>query len=514
MKESRIRIIIFLMAMAVIGLIAVQLYWISSAFRIEQQKFRSNVNDAISATIKKLDKRETASVIINKIVNDSGSEVNVIRLDTVKPHRYLKVDSVKAGNGYSLNYRIKRKGGVDTIISKLDYFTWTGDDSLKKDVRFFVSRSKLDSVIVSKRKNVDQIFNQLLTVEPGKPIKKRINGKILGKILAEELGNSGITANYDWGVRVADTDTVLFAEHGKEEYLRNSSFQARLFPDDLFGTPNFLTLYFPSQKTYVLRNLSLMLSVSAALIILVIFLFYRTINLLLAQKRIAEIKNDLINNITHEFKTPISTISLASESLSENEILGNKDSVKRYSRIISDENNRLRGMVENLLNTAVIEKGDFNLDKREIDVHEIIGSIAEKYSAFAGPSGGGVKVNLEAGHYLINADLFHITGVINNLVDNAVKFSGENPEVTISTGDSGEGIKISVSDKGIGIDKANLERIFETFYRVPTGDVHNVKGYGIGLSYAKKMVEAHGGRISVSSRPGKGSTFIILLPGK
>lgn len=512
MKESRIRVIVFLMAAAVTGLIAVQIYWISSAFGVEQQKFRSTVNDAISATIKKLDKRETASVIIDKIVNDDD-DVKVIRLDTIRPHMYLKVDSAKAGKGYSLNYRVKSKGGIDSITSKLNYFTWTDDDTLKKDVKFFVSRSKLDSVIVRKRKNVDQIFNQLLNVEPGKPIKKRINEKALGKILKEELGSRGITAEYDWGVRVADTDTILFASGEIAGKLRGSEFQARLFPDDLFGIPNFLTLYFPSEKTYVLRNLSLMLSVSAALIILVIFLFYRTINLLLAQKRIAEIKNDLINNITHEFKTPISTISLASESLSEKEILGSSESVKRYSKIISEENNRLRGMVENLLNTAVIERGDFHLDKRETDIHKIIESIVEKYSAFAGAAGGSVKANLGAEHYLVNADAFHITGVINNLVDNAVKFSGDSPEVTVSTEDSGEGIKISVSDRGIGIEKSNLSRVFETFYRVPTGDVHNVKGYGIGLSYAKKMVEAHGGKITVDSRPGSGSTFVILLPG-
>jgi len=516
MKERKIRIIILLMTLAALGLIAVQLYWITNAFKVEGQKFRNEVNDVLSVTVKKLEKQETASVVIDKFVNDK--RLVVIKSDTTTiitskiNQRFSSPKKRNNSKGYSYNYKVNSIGDGDSIITEVNNFSWNNSDSLIEKTKLFTLRERIDSVLIKKKDNVNQIFYQLLAVEPNKPIMKRINPDELKNILSEELGNKGIAAEFNWGIQIADSDTILFTDSGYKTSLLKSEFKIRLFPDDLLGTPNYLLLYFPSQNSFVLRNLIVMFSLSAALIILIIFLFYKTISLLLTQKKISEIKNDLVNNITHEFKTPISTISLASESLAEPGILENKESVKKYSKIIADENNRLRSMVENLLNTAVLEKGNYHLHKQQINIHNIILELTGKYAVLVEKNEGRIKTDLQADNFLINADEFHLTGVLNNLIDNAVKFSQTKPEVLISTENFNNKIKISVSDNGIGIEKKNIDKIFETFYRVPAGNIHNVKGYGIGLSYAKKMVEAHAGEIFVHSKPDNGTSFEIILP--
>jgi two-component system phosphate regulon sensor histidine kinase PhoR len=353
-----------------------------------------------------------------------------------------------------------------------------------------------------------------MTVEPAKPILQRLRTKILGQILSEELRGNGVTAEYDWGIKSADADTLLFADAVDKSILYNAEFKARLFPDDLFGVPNYLLVQFPFQKSYILRNLYLMLSFSAALIILIIFLFYRTISLLIRQKKISEIKNDLIDNITHEFKTPISTISLASESLIEPEIIYEPESIRKYSRIISEENNRLRKMVESLLNTAVIEKGNFQLKNERLNVHEIILELVNKFSVIILKDGGKIETDLAAENFFIIGDKIHITGIFSNLLDNAIKFSKDKPEIVISTKNEGRYLEISLADNGIGISKGDVDKIFDIFYRVPTGNIHDTRGYGIGLNYVRKMVEAHKGKITVASRPEQGTKFEMIFPAE
>ena len=516
MKEWKIRVIIFLMTIAVIGLIAVQLYWITNAYNVEEQKFKSAVNDALSSTVKRLEKKETESVVIKKFVDDNGKSDNLIILkdSSASPRIYDmthspgKKGSPKYFFKYDANSRIKN----DSAITSVNYFDWNGKDTAKEKEEIVTIRKRIDSVFVKKKNNVNQIFYQLMTVEPSKPIMQRVDSKTLNKILSEELTSRGITANYEWGIKVENKDSLLITKASDKYKLTDTEFQVRLFPDDLFGTRNFLLLFFPSQKSYVLRNLYLMLSLSAALIVLIVFLFYRAIILLIRQKKISEIKNDFVNNITHEFKTPISTISLASESIVEPEIINNRESIKRYSKIISEENNRLRGMVENLLNSAVVEKGDFQLKKEKLNIHNIIEELVEKYSVIVEKREGKIVEMLNAENYSVDGDKFHITGIFTNLMDNALKFSKGKPEINISTSNTNDNLIISFTDNGIGIDKQNQNKIFEIFYRVPTGNIHDTKGYGIGLNYVKKMVEAHNGKISVSSKPDKGTTFEITFP--
>jgi len=254
------------------------------------------------------------------------------------------------------------------------------------------------------------------------------------------------------------------------------------------------------------------LAISVILILSVIALFTYIIFTILKQKKLSEMKNDFINNMTHEFKTPISTVSLACEALTDKDIMRSQELVENYIHIISEENSRLGSMAEKILQTAILEKGNIKLKSDLIDVHQVIHEVVKNIALQVESRGGKVNTLLDAQSTVIKADRVHLTNVIFNLLDNANKYTTLSPEITVKTLNSDGGIEISVTDNGIGINKANQKKIFDKLFRVYTGNVHNVKGFGLGLSYVKFIVERHGGRVNVVSSPGKGSTFTVFLP--
>jgi two-component system phosphate regulon sensor histidine kinase PhoR len=246
-------------------------------------------------------------------------------------------------------------------------------------------------------------------------------------------------------------------------------------------------------------------------LVIIIFAFTYTIQTIFKQKNLSEIKNDFISNMTHELKTPISTISLACEALNDKDIT-NPITKTNYINMISQENKRLGVLVESVLKSATWDKADLKLKLEEFDLHEIIDGVVNNILIQVTSKNGTIIKNLLANQHLINADKVHITNMIYNLLDNANKYTPSNPEITISTENIRQGILITVSDNGIGIKKENFNKIFEKFYRVPTGNIHNVKGFGLGLSYVKALIEKHDGEIQVTSELGKGSSFNIYLP--
>jgi len=255
-----------------------------------------------------------------------------------------------------------------------------------------------------------------------------------------------------------------------------------------------------------------LLLVSLAFMLALIFSFYYTISTIFQQKKLSEIKNDLISNMTHEFKTPISTISLAVEVLNDKSVEKSQERITNYVKMIGDENKRLSLLVENILQTAILDKGEFKLKIQPIDIHTLIEQTFTNIKLQVENKEGEIASQLNATKTIVNADRVHITNILFNLIDNALKYSKENPNIIVSTRNDDEGIFISVKDNGIGISKENQKRIFDTMYRVPTGNIHNVKGFGLGLSYVKAVVEKHGGSIKVESELGKGSVFTLYLP--
>jgi two-component system phosphate regulon sensor histidine kinase PhoR len=247
---------------------------------------------------------------------------------------------------------------------------------------------------------------------------------------------------------------------------------------------------------------------------IILFCFAYTISVIIQQKKVSEMKGDFINNMTHEFKTPIATISLATDSISSPKIAGNPEKVKRFANIIKQENVRMNNQVEKVLQMAMLDKKDFSLKLTDVNLHEIIGRATENISLSVERKEGTVTTDLQADKPIVEADLTHVSNIVNNLLDNANKYSPEKPEISVATRNVNDGIQVIITDKGIGMSKEARKHIFDRFYRVHTGDRHDVKGFGLGLSYVKAMIVAHKGQINVKSDLGKGSSFTLFFPFK
>jgi two-component system phosphate regulon sensor histidine kinase PhoR len=326
------------------------------------------------------------------------------------------------------------------------------------------------------------------------------------------LLSRGIKAKYQYGVFDYDGNELFVDSVVNINKIRQSGFYAQLFPNDVMETPHFLTILFPHQKGYLLKTMWLMLSTSVLLLIIIVCTFTFTIQTIFKQKKLSEVKNDFISNMTHELKTPISTISLACEALSDKDMSGSEHVRGNYISMISQENKRLGLLVESVLKSATWDKGDLKLKKEEFDLHQTINAVVDNILIQVESKSGTISKVLSASKSIIKADQVHITNLLNNLLDNANKYSPEKPEISISTENYREGILLVVADKGQGIKRENLTKVFEKFYRVPTGNVHNVKGFGLGLNYVKAIAETHGGEISASSVYGKGTKFNIYIP--
>jgi two-component system phosphate regulon sensor histidine kinase PhoR len=330
-----------------------------------------------------------------------------------------------------------------------------------------------------------------------------------------ELKEQGIDTKYEYGILNQNQNAFVFPVKAQLiPVLLKSSYRISLTAQNIFINPRYLSLYFPSQQNYILRNLWYMLLGSAFLILLIIWMFSYTIATIFKQKKLSEIKNDFINNMTHEFKTPISTISLACEVLGDTTVEKSPQKLNNYVKVIKDENKRLGLLVENVLQTAVLDKGELKLKLKSLDVHEIIEDVLNNSYVQIENKKAEIEIEFDALESVISADKVHLSNIIYNLLDNALKYATSNPKITIFTKSDNKGIYISVKDNGMGISKENQKRIFEKLYRVPTGNIHNVKGFGLGLSYVKAIIEKHGGSIFVESTLGVGSTFTCFFPFK
>ncbi|GAB4111779.1 MAG: hypothetical protein OHK0057_32960 [Thermoflexibacter sp.] len=278
-----------------------------------------------------------------------------------------------------------------------------------------------------------------------------------------------------------------------------------------FGDREDLRLFFPEEKTFILQSLLVQFLASFFLIVISLICYVLAAQMLTKQKKLDTMKNDFINNVTHELKTPIATITFAVANIENEQVLQNPETIKQFTKVIKEENKRLNAQVEKVLQAAMLDKKGLELKKESINIHQLINQLADAYELKIEGKGKIIR-RLNAAKAEVIGDSFHLSNAISNLLDNAVKYSPEVIDVLISTESNNKNLVITVSDKGLGISKEQQKLIFEKFYRVPTGNIHNVKGFGLGLNYVKEIVEKHKGRISVESKLGKGSTFIIEIP--
>ena len=533
MKKSSVNLITLLASIALVGLVAIQVYWINNAIKVGKERFEENVSDALNNVVLRLEKKQTAAKMTKKINFRKQGIRWFTPADSIKQNSKLVRRPYSDKRSFALqkdrvNVKIFEEYSADSsgyVVKKTRLKNYSSDSIARNIDRRIdndgpLSLSQLDSGefknkwFAHKKDMVNDIFDELVSVNIyNDNSHNKLDTAKLDSIIKVELVEKGISANYIYGVMATKTmpmDSVKLSDN--EKHLYASGYKVNLSPDNIFIKPQYLCLFFPQQSKYLLSSMWFMLLVSVALMMVLIFSFYFTISTILKQKKLSEIKNDFISNMTHEFKTPISTISLACEVLNDKSIEKTEERTGKYVKMIRDENKRLSLLVENILQTAILDKGEFKLKIQSTDIHSLIEQTILNIKLQVENKDGEITTELNAEKHVINADRVHITNIIFNLIDNALKYSNEKPNIKITTRSDREGIFISVKDNGIGISKENQHRIFDTMYRVHTGNVHNVKGFGLGLSYVKAVVEKHGGSISVESELNKGSTFTVYLP--
>ncbi len=466
MNRKVVIIIIVVMSIALMGLMVIQTYWIKNAVTVKEAVFIQGVKEALTTVVYKLEKLEAARQFEESV---RQQEKWVQMMDSVNRGLYREDTSEIYATG--LNRYIQKsmlaQEAIQNMMNKFQYV----------------------------------------------PVENRIDQQLLDSLLKSELNNRGINTSYEYGVFSPSRNTMPIQKTGKfPRELLNKGFHYTLFPSDMVANPDYLMIYFPNERKFLIRQLWQTLTISIVLILTIILSFSYTVFTIFRQKKLSVMKNDFINNMTHEFKTPISTISLACEALKDKDIQKANGVSDTYINMIDEENNRLKSMAERILQSAKLEKDNIALNKEEVDVHEIITESIKNIQLQVEKKAGQIVTGLKAEKHLLKADKVHFTNIIFNILDNANKYSPVTPQITIKTENSYSGIIISINDNGIGIGKANQKKIFEKLYRVPTGNIHNVKGFGLGLSYVKAIVVAHGGKISLESELGKGTKFIITLP--
>ena len=409
-------------------------------------------------------------------------------------YKLAKVDSVQ-------NFKIKRK--TSSRIS---------DRERKNLARDLTANSSGNA---DKASLLREVMQDLLYTK--RPIQERVNRFLLDTLLKKEFEENGIALPYEFAVQGQASNNLIFSTASlKPEDWQQKSYRASLFPNETLQGQNSLFVYFPDQQKHIMSGMGVMFGGSGILILVVMACFYMAVTTILRQKKLSDIKNDFINNMTHEFKTPISTIALAAEMAQENSARLTDEQISprlsRYLGIIREENKRLGTHVEKVLQMALLDKGEVKLKRTLVSMTDIVTNALNSQSVQIENQNGKVDLEFEAENEIVSGDEVHLSNVFNNLVDNAIKYSPEKLHLTIKTSNVNNGIELAISDKGIGMNKEQLHKIFDTFYRVPTGNVHDVKGFGLGLSYVKTMVETHGGTVKVESKPTEGSTFTIWLP--
>ena len=566
--------IIVLMGISILGIIAVQLVWMNNAIRVKNELFSRSVNEALNNTVQKLEDIHNFGVVSHMVFNDSVKWKNEFNEDfifnkippppprpdwrnnpdtlTSPPQPVRIVKRSKPGNKnsrFEIKIDTKSKNPATFVYqsdddSGLENHVFVNDDKLVSGKGVFIVNSdtlisnvdsfynisvvKIDSVLTSldtiriinpdlskraqlKAGHLKRLANQVVTEISEWDVSK-IDENLVQKVLDEELKNRNIPIDFKFGI-LKDSALVSAPQENLDSLkLITAEYKIDLYPNDIFQKNLKLALWFPNRDSFIYRSLNWLLIASFLFSLIILVTFALSVFYILRQKKISEMKSDFINNMTHEFKTPIATISVATDSIVNEKVMNDPERIRYFAGMIKKENTRMNRQVEDILTIARLDKKDFEFVWEAVDVNELIQDAVQGIILQVEKRGGKIESFLNAANPVVTTDKIHCTNVIYNLLDNAIKYSANAPEIKISTANKAKGILISVEDNGIGMTKAVQSKIFERFYRQTTGNVHNVKGFGLGLSYSKAVVEANQGSITVHSEPGTGSRFDLFLP--
>ncbi|MGQ9846690.1 MAG: sensor histidine kinase [Bacteroidales bacterium] len=518
MSRRVIWVIIVVISIALVGLITLQTFWLHQEFKLKEEQFDHQVTEVFNSINKELEAKETVVEISNEVFS--------LRYKVNDFPTYSLLNNVMHYSGDSSKTLSVRKN-VLTINDSLSVHTNTRIEILKGDSVLFskmVSKCKPDNYcksvtnidlnkeiankLTDKTLFVEKIINKMLNYN--EDIKKRIDYFTLYNIIQKQLQNHQIFLAFEFALKNDNGAVIYKTPSFNKNY--NGVYKTQLFPNDVFSPAYYLVLYFPEKDNFITTSLGFMGIITIILILVIIFSYSLTLYTILRQRKLSEMKNDFINNMTHELKTPISTISLASQMLNDQSICKNSDQILNVSNIIAQETKRLAFQVEKVLQMAIFERGEYRFNKQILSINVLVENITSTFNLHVKKRNGQLFLNLNAMNDQVLGDELHLSNAIVNLLENALKYSKDNPIIEIHTFNVEKNIVISVKDNGIGISKQDQKHIFEKFYRVHTGNIHNVKGFGLGLSYVKIIVEAHMGSVKVISEINKGSEFQIILP--
>ncbi len=598
------------MSIALLGVVAMQLYFLRQSYLMQSQLFDRSVNEALTNVVNKVSKQDAVNFLNGKarnvlhhanihynLVKSADTAINIVHKPVTKLKKHLTLrdrriallrDSLKRMiaskkmddelEGMLQNGAIKFQIRIDEytdefgvvrgqftpeivrgsnkslnitrprVLHKYDTLHYVySDPQFGKQV---ISVPQINPLwqqeqarkarerqfrLVKKLLETDSLAAtpQNVKVKPGntavienlaeeyqtfsEPLKGRLNAVWIDTLLRFELHNQGIYLPYSFEILTANNDSLIFSKAmdvtgAKPAFIRANTYETSIFSKDVIRDPGKIKISFPQKSSLILNRMTATMATTGGLLLVLVFCMGYTIFSIIKQKKISEMKTDFINNMTHEFKTPVSTIMIASEALRDNEIMADKSRVSRLANIIYEENARLGSHIERVLNVARIEKNDFKLEKKPLDVNEMISIVIDSMALKLQKHNVQLTLNLDAINAVVLADELHFSNIIYNLIDNAIKYSTSTPDITIITENKNEQIVIKVVDKGIGMSRDQQTKIFEQFYRIPTGNLHDVKGFGLGLSYVNTIVKRLNGVISVHSEKDKGSNFELKFP--
>ncbi|MCU4174613.1 sensor histidine kinase [Carboxylicivirga sp. N1Y90] len=516
MSKKFILALTIVMAIALIGLTYIQTLWIMSATKLKEEHFDQLVSLGMDEVINRLEQDELSLLTRNSLTSAGTSKLPPnLRPDNKYFNRNQNEDLFAAEEGLniSLNLNLSTRQYSYSTYQHDSLAIFRGRGSLSSYGRTDPLSGAMRAIQNEIRERMDANRNEMIkTYLQDIPIEKRIDNLRLQQYFFQIFEDKGIPFLYEFAIVNSKSETVFQTENFDAEGA-NKLYQKRLFPKDIHAKANYVYVHFTQKPNPLLESLGLVIP-SAAFTLIMIFLSIITIIIIVRQKRLDQIKNDFINNMTHEFKTPISTISLASQMLKDGSVTKTPKTLQHISSVIQDESKRLSFQVEKVLQMAIFEKGKSGLKLKKVHANDVIHHVTNNFRIKVENKQGKIIERLEAKNSIIFVDEVHFTNVIYNLLDNAVKYRMGAPVLYVKTWNKNNGIVISVKDNGMGISKDNLKRIFEKFYRVPTGNVHDVKGFGLGLAYVKKIIEDHDGQISVESELEVGTKFEIFLPLK
>ncbi len=524
MNRLFFRLLVLLMSLSLIGIILVQVYWFNSSFKNNEEQFRFHVKQVIGNVAEKLQKQEAYSFIdkYERLKDSIGKDPQKSDLlefyyvqKNVKTNEIIYYSNSIIAQDYNLSSSFFDKR-LDSIKNKnftskrtTEVYSQNGLDNTG------LQQSPTPNLKIEKKGELDilkdaqfEIFFK--DVAAAMPIQERISKEKLKALLHAELEKLGVKTPFEFGIYSNGLATKIRSERFRFD--KYATYSNPVFTDNEGNSRYQLLVSFPQKKKFLFSELVGITVLSIVFTLIIIIAYSSALNQLIKQRQISEIKTDFINNMTHEFKTPIATINLALDAIKNPKIIGDFEKTTRYLQMIRDENKRMHAQVENVLRISKLEKKELEISKESNDIHEAIEEAIEHVNLIIEDRQGTIQTHFGAKRTTVLLNDVHFTNVLVNVLDNAIKYSPEHPKIDIYTENVKDFVIIKIKDQGAGMSKVAQKRIFEKFYREHTGDLHNVKGHGLGLAYVKRIVDDHNGQIFVESEKGKGSTFIIKLP--